>query len=118
MGRAAHRKVSERFRRESECYKGGNPRDALNGSRLDGIEHMEYRVKVTTRAKSDSVVPLLDGRLSVAVTADRKGGRANEHLRELLAGHFAVPLSAVTIRRGHTSSTKSVFVKKYQKERE
>ncbi|OGZ06492.1 MAG: hypothetical protein A3C93_05465 [Candidatus Lloydbacteria bacterium RIFCSPHIGHO2_02_FULL_54_17] len=72
---------------------------------------MEYRVKVIVDTKKESVLLGRDGRFLVSVNASREGGKANERLRELLAERFAVPLSAVTIRRGHTSATKTVFVK-------
>ena len=72
---------------------------------------MEYRGKATTGVRKESVRLGRDGRLIVSVSAPRKGGAANERMRELLAEYFGVPFNAVIIRRGHTSSTKSVFVK-------
>ena len=72
---------------------------------------MEYRVKVTTGKKRESVVVGHDGRLLVSVSAPRKEGVANERMRELLADHFRVPFDDITIRRGHTSPTKTIFVK-------
>ena len=72
---------------------------------------MEYRVKVTTGKKKESVVVAPDGRLLVSVSVSKEEGRANERMRELLARHFGVSFDAVTIRRGHTSATKTVFVK-------
>ncbi|OGL89379.1 hypothetical protein A3H75_01650 [Candidatus Uhrbacteria bacterium RIFCSPLOWO2_02_FULL_51_9] len=72
---------------------------------------MEYRVKVTPGKKKESVTVAPDGRLLVFVSAPREEGRANERMCELLAEHFGVPLSAITIRRGHTSATKTIFVK-------
>lgn len=71
----------------------------------------EYRVKVVTRSRDESVLPAKDGRLVVSVSAPREEGRANERVRELLAEYFHVPFEAVSIRHGHTSATKSVFVK-------
>lgn len=75
------------------------------------LKGMEYRVKVTAGAKKESIMVAHDGRFLVSVSAPREEGRANERLRELLAEYFDVPYDAVTIRRGHTSPTKTVFVK-------
>ncbi|MEK7118261.1 MAG: DUF167 domain-containing protein [Patescibacteria group bacterium] len=72
---------------------------------------MEYKVKVTTRKRKESVEVGRDGRLLVSVSAPQKNGKANERMRELLAKHFGVPFDAVTIRRGHASTTKTVFVR-------
>jgi len=72
---------------------------------------MEYRVKVTTGKKNESVEVGRDGRLLVCVSAPREEGKANERMRELLAEHFDVSFDAVGIRRGHLSATKIVFVK-------
>lgn len=72
---------------------------------------MEYRVKVSPGKKKESVTVSRDGRLLVSVSAPREEGKANERMCALLAAHFGVAISAVTIRRGHTSSTKAVFVK-------
>lgn len=73
---------------------------------------MECRVKVITGVRRESVGMAKDGRLLVAVSPERKGGKANERMRELLAEHFGVSVDAVSIRRGHTNATKTVFVKK------
>jgi uncharacterized protein YggU (UPF0235/DUF167 family) len=72
---------------------------------------MEYRVKVTVGTKKECVHVGPDGRLRVSVSAPREAGKANERLRELLAEHFGVAFHAITIRRGHTSGTKTIFVK-------
>ena len=72
----------------------------------------EVRVKVIPNVKKESVAVGRDGRLTVGVHAPREEGRANERLREMVAKHFGVAVSAVTIRPGHTSATKTLFVKK------
>ncbi|MDO8521350.1 MAG: DUF167 domain-containing protein [bacterium] len=72
---------------------------------------VEYRVKVTPGIKKESVRLGRDGRFLVFVSAPREEGKANERMRELLARHFGVSRDRVIIRRGHTSSTKTVFVK-------
>lgn len=71
---------------------------------------MEYRVKVIANTKKESVTVGRDGRLLVSVSAPRKEGKANERMRELLAEHFGVSPDAITLRRGHTSPTKTIFV--------
>lgn len=73
---------------------------------------MEIRVKVTPNRKKESVNILPDGRFDVCVNADRKLGRANERMLELIADHFGVSSNEVSLKSGHTSSTKTVVVKK------
>lgn len=68
-------------------------------------------MKVETGKKKESVNIARDGRLLVSVSAPREEGKANERMRELVAEHFGVVCDAVTIRRGHTSPTKIIFVK-------
>lgn len=72
---------------------------------------MEYRIKVTAGAKKESVAVGRDGRLLVSVSAPREDGKANERMCELLAAHFGVAVGAISIRRGHTSRAKTVFVR-------
>ncbi|OGZ07940.1 MAG: hypothetical protein A2942_03105 [Candidatus Lloydbacteria bacterium RIFCSPLOWO2_01_FULL_50_20] len=72
---------------------------------------MEYRVKITTGKKKESVAVGRDGRLLVSVQAPREKGKANERMRELLAQYFTVSPDAITIRRGQMSSSKVIFVK-------
>lgn len=72
---------------------------------------MEYRIKVTPGAKKESVAIGRDGRILISVSAPKEDGKANERMRELLAEYFSVPFDAITIRRGHLSSSKTIFVK-------
>ena len=72
---------------------------------------MTFRVKVTPRsAKSEVAGRLADGTLKVRIAAAPERGRANEELCELLAGHFGVARTAVTILSGHSSPLKLVRV--------
>ena len=72
---------------------------------------MMVKIKVTPGSSRAAVVGLMaDGTLKVNVTAPPEKGRANEQVLELLAGHFAVPRSAVTIVAGRLSPRKLVRV--------
>jgi uncharacterized protein YggU (UPF0235/DUF167 family) len=51
-----------------------------------------------------------DGTLKVKVAAVPEKNKANEELREVLAGHFGVPVSAVTVVSGLTSTRKRVRI--------
>jgi len=69
------------------------------------------RVKVIPRsAKSEIAGELADGTLKVRLAAVPEKGRANEALIVLLADHFGVPASAVTIASGHGAQRKLVRV--------
>ncbi len=67
-------------------------------------------VKVQPRAKRREVVPDDSGGLTVKVLSAPERGRANDEVRELLAGHFGVPVSRVRIVRGETSRHKLVSI--------
>ena len=69
------------------------------------------RVKVIPRsAKSEIAGELADGTLKVRLAAVPEKGRANEALIVLLADHFGVPASAVTIASGHGAQRKLVRI--------
>lgn len=51
-----------------------------------------------------------DGALKVRIAAPPERGRANDELCALLARHFSVPVSAVEVVAGHTSTRKIVRV--------
>ena len=69
------------------------------------------RVKVIPRsAKSEIAGEMADGTLKVRLAAVPEKGRANEALIALLADHFGVPASAVTIASGHGAQRKLVRV--------
>jgi uncharacterized protein (TIGR00251 family) len=69
------------------------------------------RVKVVARsAKSKVAGELGDGVLKVKIAAPPEKGKANEELCRVLAEHYGVPKSAVSIASGHTASLKLVKI--------
>jgi uncharacterized protein len=69
------------------------------------------RVKVTPRSAISEVIgELADGTLRVRIAATPEHGKANHALVALLAGHFGVPRTSVTILSGHTASLKLVRI--------
>jgi uncharacterized protein YggU (UPF0235/DUF167 family) len=71
---------------------------------------MEYRIKVVTSSKKESVTLLPDGRYEVRVNAPRKERRANERTCELLAMYFSVSPDAVSVIKGHAQPGKLIRV--------
>lgn len=69
---------------------------------------MELAVKVFTKAKQNVVKP--DNPIKVYTTAAPENGKANEEVRKLLAKHFDVPKSSITIVRGETSQHKIIQI--------
>ncbi|MFH1736792.1 MAG: DUF167 domain-containing protein [Actinomycetota bacterium] len=70
---------------------------------------MKIRIKVTPKAKTERVVN--DGDcLRVYVTAAPESGKANAAVIKLLAKHFDVPPSTITIVSGHGSRDKMVRI--------
>jgi uncharacterized protein (TIGR00251 family) len=70
---------------------------------------MTVRVKVIPRsAKNEIAGEMADGTLKVKIAAAPEKGKANEALCVLLAAHYGVPRSAVTIVSGHNAQLKLV----------
>ncbi|RME66142.1 MAG: YggU family protein [Nitrospirae bacterium] len=67
-------------------------------------------VKVIPKASRAEVVGTEGETLKVKLTAPPEGGRANKQLIEVLAKHFKVPKSAITIVKGETSRQKIVEI--------
>jgi uncharacterized protein (TIGR00251 family) len=69
------------------------------------------RVKVIARsAKSEVSGELADGVLKVKIAAPPERGKANEELCRVLAEHYGVPKSAVSILSGQTASLKLIKI--------
>jgi hypothetical protein len=74
---------------------------------------MLLRVKVIPRSAVNEIVgALADGTLKVKMAAPPERGKANQALIALLAAHFRVSKSAVSIVTGQTSSLKLVKIAK------
>lgn len=70
-----------------------------------------YGVTVKPGSKKGPLVEVADdGSLTVFVRERAVDGAANTGVVKLLAAHFGVPKSRVTILRGHTSRSKLVEV--------
>jgi uncharacterized protein len=69
------------------------------------------RVKVTPRCSTSEIAgELADGTLKVRIAAPPEHGKANQALIALLATHFEVPRTSVTILSGHSASLKLVRI--------
>ncbi len=74
---------------------------------------MIIRVKVIPKASKNEVVGLMDdGTWKLKVAAVPEKGKANEAVCELLAAHFKVPITRVSVISGQTSSFKHVRIHK------
>jgi uncharacterized protein (TIGR00251 family) len=72
---------------------------------------LTLRVKVVPRSSSSGLAGVLaDGTLKVRVVAAPEKGKANAELCQVLAKHYGVAPSAVTIVRGHASAVKLVRI--------
>ena len=72
---------------------------------------MELTVKVVPRSsKSEVAGTMADGSLKVKVAAVPEKGKANEELCQVLARHFNVPVSRVSVVAGATSTRKRVRI--------
>ena len=72
---------------------------------------MTLTVKVVPRAKRTELAgTMADGALKIRLAAVPEDGKANTELCRFLASHYGVPLSAVTIPAGATSTRKQVRI--------
>lgn len=71
---------------------------------------MKIQVKVKPNARTESLQELPDGTWQAAVKAPPVDGKANEALTRLIADHFRVPRSRVTIRSGAGGRLKLVEI--------
>ncbi|HEV2205173.1 MAG TPA: DUF167 domain-containing protein [Candidatus Acidoferrales bacterium] len=71
---------------------------------------MTFAVRVAPRASRNAIEGEHGGALKVRLTAPPVEGRANDALRQLLAEHLNVPVSAVAIVAGESSRTKRVAI--------
>ena len=71
---------------------------------------MKISVIVKPNSKKEEVVPSGDGAYTVRVAAPPVEGKANERVVELLAEHFGVPKSRVSIARGAGGRRKIVEI--------
>ncbi|TMI47039.1 DUF167 domain-containing protein [Candidatus Bathyarchaeota archaeon] len=71
---------------------------------------MLIRVYVTAEAKPARLVKISEDYFEARVDERAVGGRANKRLPEILAEHFKVPKSRISIVRGAKSRDKTVQV--------
>ena len=71
---------------------------------------MLIRVYVTPNAREARVVKVSDNYFEVRVDEMAVGGRANKRLREILAEHFKVQKSRISILKGTKTRDKLVQV--------
>ena len=74
------------------------------------VKKMVIKVYVTPNAREVKVVRVSEGYLEVRVDERALGGRANKRLLEILAEHFKVQKSKISILRGTKSRNKLLEV--------
>ncbi len=77
---------------------------------IDSRPGMLIRVYVTPNAREARVVKVSDDDFEVRVDEMAVGGRANKRLLEILAGHFEVQKSRISILKGTKTRNKLVQV--------
>jgi len=71
---------------------------------------MKIAVKVKPNSKTESVEKADNGEYIVRVKAPPVEGRANEAVRNVLAGHFGVSKSRIVIKHGSSGKRKLVDI--------
>ena len=70
------------------------------------------RIAVKPRSRASELTPLDDGTWRARLKAPPVDGKANAELIQLVARHFGVPKSMVTIAAGTAGRTKRVVIGK------
>ena len=65
-------------------------------------------VTVKPRSNKEGILETADGEYLVSVVAPAEGGKANKAVVKVLARHFSVPKSSVTIIHGETGRRKLI----------
>ena len=65
-------------------------------------------MRVSAGARGEKVEVTGDGSLKVRVTAPPEKGKANKRVLQLVAEHFAVPVSQLVLVGGHTKRDKVI----------
>ncbi len=71
---------------------------------------MKYTLQVKPNARHEKVEVQADGSLKVHVNAPPQEGRANERVIELLAKHFKVPKSHISVVHGASGRKKVIEI--------
>ena len=74
---------------------------------------MAYKISITVKpqAQRESVIKVSESQYSVAVRPAAQDNQANQAVVKLLAEHFSVSKSAVTIVRGQRSRKKLIEIR-------
>lgn len=72
---------------------------------------MYIRVKVITHAKKESITEKSEDVLEISVKEKAERNMANDHVRELVAIRYRVPVDAVRIINGHHSPVKLISIR-------
>lgn len=71
---------------------------------------VELSLRIVPRASKDGVAGVMGDALKIRLRAPPVEGKANEALREFLAGRLGVPVRAVSLVAGETGRRKRVRV--------
>jgi uncharacterized protein (TIGR00251 family) len=71
---------------------------------------IKLTVQVKPNAKQQKLTQIADGTWAIHLKSPPTEGKANKELIALLAKHFKVPKSAITIKTGLTSRLKRVDI--------
>lgn len=72
----------------------------------------QIKVIVIPHAKKEYIEANSSNTFTVSVKEKTERNMANIRMRELLAQHFSVPMSAIQIVAGHRSPKKRIIIKK------
>jgi hypothetical protein len=71
---------------------------------------LKKQVKVKPNARKQAIAEAADGSLTVQLKSPPVDGKANHELIEILAEHYQVSRSSVTILSGHRARLKRVAI--------
>ena len=105
--------AAELVKKLAELSNGAEPKLSSLRATLAKNRVVTFAVKVVLRSSRSEVVGITaDGAMKVRVAAVPDKGKANEELRDVLAGWFKVPKNNVELLQGETSQRKVWRVRK------
>lgn len=69
---------------------------------------MKYTVTVKPGSSQEKIIEIAPGELTIYLRAKPHDGEANDALIKILAKHFNIPKTSITITRGQKSRTKVI----------
>lgn len=77
----------------------------------DAPPHRYIKVRAKTKARNEAVIQTADDSYHIAVKEAPQGNAANERITLLLAQILTIPLTSITLIKGHHHPSKTFIIR-------